>query len=135
MNYKHKYKKYQSKYYALKRLILRQNKYAIMMTYISEKNNILNICASANIHKQNIKNTDYNIDLVILCHNNICKKDRNILIRYFDRIIKDDLLKIDLNIYNKMSHYNKILLLDPDIMVTSEDFYDVFVSKNNYLLI
>ncbi len=151
MNYIHKYKKYKSKYYDLKRLISRQNKYAIVMLCIVKDHYVLGACISAYVHKQLIKNTDNNVDLIIMCDDTIYDKHKNTLSHYFDQVVRIDLIKFGLDKKFKFSgkyenfmnvsvnkwqcfnfvDYDKILFLDIGVLVISEDFYDVFTYNTN----
>jgi hypothetical protein len=105
-------------------------------------------CAAAFVHKKFINKNNLNIKLVALVDQRLYEYKDDMLI-YFDEVIKIDLIEIKLNpqynlgkFKNKYSkwikysvnkwqtmnldHYDKVLLLDTDVLPLKDSFYDIF---------
>ena len=140
MDYKDKYIKYKSKYIQLKGG--GRNKYAIVSLCMLNDIYVIGACISAYTHKKFKKD----IDLVIMCDDIIYNKYKTTLERYYDKVVKIDLIKFDISRnyklpYDKYSpwigystnkwqclnfiEYDKILFLDVDILPIKKSFYDI----------
>jgi hypothetical protein len=123
------------------------NKYAIIMFCIHKEHYVLGACIAAYIHKLFIKQSNNNIDLVIMCDKYIYDNYKSTLEHYFDRVIKISLRHFELSSkyefckhkysswmgYSlnkwkslKFVNYKKVLFLDIDILPSNTKFYDLF---------
>ena len=144
INYKNKYLKYKKKYLEYKNGGNTQ-KYAIVMLCMLKDHYVLGACISSYAHRQFIKNTNMNIELVIMCDDYIFDLHESTLKEYFDKVIKIDLLKFDISDeykviskYNwinvstnkwqvlKFIEYDKVLFLDIDMIPVNAKFYNIF---------
>lgn len=118
-------------------------KVAISLVIFKNIEYIIGGCIVAYLHKKFTKKL--NIDIIVLVDDYIYKY-KNILNKYFDKIIKIDLIKIKLNekyIYHdkyskwmnisinkwqilNLEEYDKVLYLDTDILPLNISFYDIF---------
>lgn len=116
--------------------------YAIFMVCFLNDHYVLGACISAYTHKKYI-----NVPIIILCDDYIYNKWSKLLIKYFDRVIKIDMirfkyvnerkkklkkryewLEFSLNKWQtlKYDEYDKILFLDVSILPCDKKFYNLF---------
>lgn len=118
---------------------------AIFMLIFGDPMYVKGGCISAKIHKNYIKQLNLNIEVNVMVDNIIYNNYRDDLLTSYDNIFKLDMIKINVNdkmkndrylscmpyLVNKFQvfnyeQYDKILFLDVDIIVTTQEFYDIF---------
>jgi cell division protein FtsL len=121
------------------------SKNAIFMLIFSEPHYMIGAVIAASVHKKLLLDNNIMMDIVCMVDDNIYKyKDE--LLKYFDRVILIDMIKIklhnDLVIYNRYSkwmqysitkwcilqydEYDKILFCDIDLLPIDKQFYNIF---------
>ena len=130
-------------------------KNAIGMIIFNNELYVVGACISAFVHKQYIKESNLNIDLIVMVDNKIYNSYKNELEEYFDKVILIQLIEMKLNpeykIINKYSKwmkysinkwqilnqddYDKILFIDIDILPINKDFYNIFEINTPAILI
>jgi hypothetical protein len=125
-------------------------KYAITMLCMIKDHYVVGACINAFVNKSIMfYNNIQNIDLIIMCDDYIFNKYENLLLKYFDKVVKINLLKYESKSnqqitkswnkkYNWISYsinkwqclnfieYDKILFLDIDILPMVSKFYNIF---------
>lgn len=145
MEYKDKYLKYKRKYLELKRST-EGHRDAIFMLCMLKEHYVIAACIAAHSHRHYIDQLDKRVDLVVMVDENIYNKYNITLSKYFDRVIKIDLVEYPIHqrysfatgkyswikyslskwVCLKYEEYNKILFLDVDLLPNTTSFYDLF---------
>lgn len=119
---------------------------AIIFLCMLNEHYVIASCVSAWVHRYLIEKSKRNIKLIIMCDTTIYAKWRNTLIKYFDEVVKIDLLEYKLakqyeyakHKYNwlqysinkwqclKFEQYDKVLFCDVDILPVDTKFYEIF---------
>jgi hypothetical protein len=128
----------------------KEETYAVVMLCMLNPMYVVGACINAYIQRLFIQKCGYNIKLVIMCDDLIYTKCKSILEKYFDEVINIQLRKIDFSqerykntkgwvfkygwiVYSlnkwqclNLTHYDKVLFLDIDILPVRKDFYQLF---------
>ena len=147
--YKKKYKKYKHKYLELKYGSGSNNNllpYAVVCLCMLKDHYVIGACICAFVHKYMISLQEKKIKLVVMCDDYIYTKWNDVLQKYFDEVIKIDLIPYgvsDKYQYSKTKYdwmqyapnkwqclkfikYSKILFCDVDILPIDTKFYEIF---------